>query len=1199
MIGSEWWDACPSLLAVLDSQCGLTRFNAAWRRVGLDLGSDACLTGEQRHRLAEAARSLATAGDETVLRIALPDDSGQLRSISARLRRGADGDVHLSGHLDEAWLEQGLRTVLEMIRELLSSVDAMALLRRAVELPRERLGVARCSIYVLDGEVVRGTYGTSADGRTTEERAHRLPFDERWHALFHLRQPGEPAWRIRHADDLTEFEDGAERVIGRGWIAMTPIQSRSAPIAVFCNDPGLTGAGVDEQLQEVLAAYASLLGQLIEQHWADQALRDSEARWRAVVDTMGDGLVSATTHGRIVAFNRAAERLFGYSADQVIGRPVTMLMPPAEAARHDGYMRRHLLTVPVGSTDSRREVEGLRADGTTVPLDLVLTEMMQGDERVLVSLLRDVTERKAAEQAVRASLRELNAVLEAATQATIVATDTSGRILVFNAGAERLLGYQSEELVGQQTPLRFFLPSEVAAYAEEINAQYGRRFSGFEALTERARHGAYDEREWTLVRADGSHVIVRLAVTAVRDDDGRITGYLGTAVDLTAQKRAEQELRLAGERAEAANRAKSEFLAAMSHEIRTPLNAIIGLLGLLSESALGEQERDWVDTMRRSSGSLVTLVNDALDLAKIEAGRLDLEALPFDLRDIVTDTVDLYAAHAAEQGLDLIVHCPSNCPPTMVGDTVRLRQVLGNFLSNAFKFTAEGHVLVDIRCEPLDGDRVRLCLAVEDTGIGIEPTDLPRLFEEFTQADSSTTRRYGGTGLGLSICRHLAELMGGEVDANSTPGRGSRFEFRVPLGLVPGTPAVRGPFGEPVAADLLVLCGEPVLATSLCAMAAECGAHAAMAAPDDLTELDPSWSPAIILVDHHPPARDGLAAADRLTADGRWPDARRLLVAQPGAWTDAGTLREHGFHGYLLKPVWPWVLHQTLARVLTAAPAEVIHVRGEGDADPAGPAASAWPARVLVVDDNAVNRKVAAQILASLGCQVALAASGEEALEQSAASDPPYDVVFMDCHMPGMDGFQATQAIRARETDHRVPIVALTALAMVSDRERCLAAGMDDYVPKPITVAALRQALSRWCHTTPQADEPAAPLAPPTPTEPVLDEAMLRQYHTALSKREPDFVANMVALFERELPAQLEFLSAAVAAGDAAEVTRSAHGLKGTCATVGGKRAAALARDLEFAGREARLAGTAAMLDRLRAELESLRAALAELVTRL
>jgi PAS domain S-box-containing protein len=754
-----------------------------------------------------------------------------------------------------------------------------------------------------------------------------------------------------------------------------------------------------------LTYYVGVQTDITEQRTAEEHIKDSEARFRSVAESASEAIITADREGRIVYWNRGAEFMFGYTGKEALGQSLEILMSERYRPVHREALRGAVTSGEQRIMGKTLELHGRRKGGTEFPLELSVTTWETPEGRFFSGIIRDITARRQAEE----NLRKLSSVV-AQTADRVVITNCDGIIEYVNPAVEQLTGYAPHEVIGK-TPSIF----KSGKHDNDFYRQLWRTIESGQVF-----HAEFVNR-----KKDGTFWNDDAIITPIRDNEGRISHYVLTGRDITERKRVENELKAAKTAAEEASRTKSEFLANMSHEIRTPMNAIIGMTDLLLDTKLSAKQRDFAGTIHDSGESLLTIINEILDFSKVEAGMLKLEIADFDLCSPVESAIDLQAEQACARGLELALLIHENVPSRLRGDPGRLWQILTNLLGNALKFTERGEVAVRVTTLHESPADAVLRFAVTDTGFGIAPEDQRRLFQAFSQVDNSITRKYGGTGLGLAICKQLAEIMGGEIGVDSQPGKGSTFWFtaRFAKQTVAET---AGPVASPAA-----LRGKKVLivddnATSrevLCYYLKSFGMTTATASgPDEAIEMlrrTPADAPfQLLLVDLQMPGMDGLKLIRAIHQDRGEAMPGAILMTPVSYRQDAGESHRELIAAQLTKPIKRSQLLECLTEVVAGhAPAaagaqQELPLAQAAEGEAAEPASEAVPCdvRVLLVEDNLVNQKVALNQLQKLGCQVDTAANGTEALET--LSRASYDVVLMDCQMPVMDGYAAARPAR-------------------------------------------------------------------------------------------------------------------------------------------------------------------------------------------
>ena len=941
-----------------------------------------------------------------------------------------------------------------------------------------------------------------------------------------------------------------------------------------------------------------LVREMTERNRAEAGLIQERSLLQSLMDNTPDHVYFKDADCRFIMVSKSHNPDFGISdPSEAVGKTDFDFFPD-ELAR--SFMEEELELMRTGRPIVAVDSKETRLDGRERWVSTTKLARFDPHGRTLgtLGISRDITARKQAEATLRESEEKYRTVIEKANEAIYIVQD--GVLVFANPRMSDLVGIPAEDLEGRRFS-DFIFPADL----ELVTTNYQKGLAGEDI-------GVYDLR---MIGAEGSTNWVSLSAAVIHWKGRPAT--LNLMSDVTARKQAAEELARtnraleeATTRAESANQAKSEFLANMSHEIRTPMNGVIGMTGLLLDTKLTHNQRRYAETVRASGESLLTLLNDILDFSKIEAGKLELETLDFDVRALLDDFAGLLALRAQDKGLEFICAAAPDVPANLSGDPGRLRQVLLNLAGNAVKFTQRGEVAVRASVESETDAEVVLRFSVKDTGIGIPAAKQQLMFQKFTQADTSTTRQYGGTGLGLAISKQLAEMMGGEIGVVSEEGRGSEFWFTARFGQQAGLERNVPPPAQIRGVHILVVddsaTNREILAAQLNAWGTRSeetsdGPQALLALARARDAGDPF---AAVILDMQMPGMDGEDLARAIKSDETLAQTVLVLMTSIGTRGDARHMADLGFAAYLVKPARQSDLFDCLAAVLAGASA----------AQPVRPIVTRHAIRemrrgsirILLAEDNITNQQVALGILKKLGLHADAVANGAEAI--TALKSIPYDLVLMDVQMPTMDGIEATGHIRDPQSavrNHEIPIIAMTAHAMQGDRARCLEAGMNDYVTKPVSPQALSEALARWLPgddaAGPKDDSAEPEAAVAAGAEGAAGDDLETQVfdRSGLLARlmdDEDLALTVVDGFLEDVPKQIGALRSYLDAGDVEGSIRQAHTIKGASANVGGELLRAAAFDMEKAAQTGDLSAVKARLPDLQARFARLKEAMQDFV---
>ena len=914
---------------------------------------------------------------------------------------------------------------------------------------------------------------------------------------------------------------------------------------------------------------------------------------------------------KITDLNKAALNLFGADSKENFVDNLLALLPE----KGFGSFRKELVEIASGAVHFEMEIENQTLDGKQKTINLFWA-VVPGREfdlsKVIVSLI-DITDRKKAEEELRKERRLVRTVIDIIPD-QIFARDRNCRFILNNLSDARAMGVQEPELLVGKSDEDFYPPELAASYqADDLQVME----TGHSLIN----------REETVFIPGGQKRFVLTTKVPLRDSEGETIGVVGIAHEITDRKIAElsilesnrqleESIARANElaqQAEMANVAKSEFLANMSHEIRTPMNGVIGMTDLLLDSDLNENQRHYAEILRSSGESLLSLINDILDFSKIEAGKMDLKVLDFDILNLIDDFTTSMAMRAQEKGLELVCAANPDVPSRLRGDPGRLRQILTNLVGNAIKFTHNGEVSLRIAVISESADEVELRFSVCDTGIGIPPDKQNLLFNKFSQLDASTTRQFGGSGLGLAISKQLVELMGGQIGMKSRADQGSEFWFTTHLKLQPGNGSREIPVAPVNLSSVRILVvddnatNREVLSSQLAAW----GMRPTVAKDDiialySMAEAHKEGDPfKVAILDSNLPGMDGAKLGQTINNDPFLSETRLILLTSLGQRGDAHRYEKIGFSGYLSKPVRRTDLFNVLSAILASATGKIEPEALPPENQPIVTRHSAYEisipsingaTRILLVEDNLTNQQVAIGILKKFKLKADVATNGIEALKILETNR--YDLVLMDVHMPEMDGLEATRRIRDEKSkiaNHNVPIIAMTALAFSDDRERCLAAGMNDYISKPIEPNALGRALERWLPDnktdimgTSHEIKAAENLQNQEDQPPIFDHASL-MYRLMDDK---DLEQIVIEGFLKDIPDQIQVLDDCLNCNDTEGAERQAHTIKGAAANISAESLRTVAFEMEKNGKNGDLGSIRKSMDELRKQFSLLSEAL-------
>ena len=897
--------------------------------------------------------------------------------------------------------------------------------------------------------------------------------------------------------------------------------------------------------------------------------------------------------GNITFVNSKFEEITGYSSDELIGKNHRIL----NSGLHNAEFWEEMYHEVSHGNIWHGEVRNIAKNGNFYWVDTTIVPFLDEDDKPVsyIAIRTDITERIHAQGLLNETLSFQKAIFEHAG-VSIITTDVHGQITGFNAAAEDMSGYSADEMIGKQSPAILHKMDEVVVRAQELSAELLEAVEpGFKVFVIKSDYNLPNRHEWTYVRKDGRELPVYLTVTALHDSTGTINGYMGIASDISLFKEAEAQMIEAKEAAESSVRVKSEFLATMSHEIRTPMNGVLGMLGLLSHSSLDESQRHQIRVASNSANSLLGIINDILDFSKVEAGKMKLDLIEFNVRDELGEFIEAIAFRAQEKGLELILDTTRLTCLNVISDPGRLRQILTNLIGNAVKFTHRGEILITVMIETIDEHNGRLCIDVRDSGIGIAADKIDGLFQSFSQADNTTTRKYGGTGLGLAIVKKLCELMDGTIWITSVEHEGSTFHIDIGVGL--GEKCVLSVPSISVAGKSVLVVDDNETNRAVVRAQLEQWGMEVYEVEDPIMAFDycqirmaqghvPPYD--VALLDMQMPNMDGADLGAEIRNIRQCDGMKMVMMTSLGHRNDAARFAQIGFDAFFAKPTTTKDLLNAL-KVLFDEGTTLEATNPLVTKDYLGTLQEelsdvTWPsnARVLLVEDNPTNQIVALGMMDMIGLEADIANNGLEAIEamQLALDTAPYTIILMDCQMPEMDGYEASTAIRegcAGDAYKEIPIVAMTANAMAGDREKCLMSGMSDYVSKPINLELLKITLMKWMKGTMNSISVSPMVSDTNKVKPQEETQELKVWDEADALKrlggKKELLHKIMRSFLDESVRMMSALNKAIDAWDLPSMQLHSHSIKGSSGNVSGQQVNASAKMIELAAKNGDISG--------------------------